>query len=236
MVVVSAVLRLRDVFVTVRLFAGLREQAGVDRIAVELPEGASVADVLTAMGETAVGRLSPRQCVVAVNREYADLSERVHEADEIALVPPVSGGAAPVVRHVRLTDAPLDPAALIEMVRDPAAGGVVVFEGVTREVDELRYEAYAEMAEPRMREIAEEEAQRNGLCAVAVEHRTGPVALSEPSVVVAVSGPHRDEVFIGARAIIDRIKLEAPIWKQEVTEEGIRRVDGVLPPVKSPNP
>jgi molybdopterin synthase catalytic subunit len=107
----------------------------------------------------------------------------------------------------------------------------VVFEGVTREVPELQYEAYAEMAEPRMRAIAEEEAARHGLCAVAVAHRVGRVPLSEPSVVVAVSAPHRGEAFAGARAVIDRIKAEAPVWKQELTADGARRVEGTLPPV-----
>ena len=223
--------------VTVRLFAGLRERAGVGTVDVELPAGASVADLLAAMGGTPVGPLGPRQCVVAINREYADASALVNEGDEVALVPPVSGGAdqqppsADPVRHARLTGEPLSVAPLAAAVRDPAAGAVVVFEGVTREVPKLEYEAYAEMAEPRMRAIAGEEAARHGLCAVAVEHRVGTVALSEPSVIVAVSAPHRGEAFAGARAVIDRIKAEAPVWKQEITSQGARRVEGNLPPV-----
>ena len=220
--------------VSVRLFAGLRERAGADRVQLELPDGARVADVLAAMEGTAVGPLAPRQCVVAVNREYAAPDEPVHPGDEVALVPPVSGGAvagpSDAVRAVRVTGEPLDLTALAAAVRDPRAGAVVLFEGVTREVRELRYEAYAEMAEPRMRAIAAEEAERHGLCAVAVEHRTGAVALGEPSVIVAVSAPHRGEAFAGARAVIDRVKAEAPIWKQEVTPEGTRRVEGTLPP------
>jgi MoaE-MoaD fusion protein len=123
-------------------------------------------------------------------------------------------------------------AALSAAVRDPRAGAVVVFEGVTREVPSLDYEAYAEMAVERLRTIGEEEAARHGLCAVALEHRVGTVALSEPSVVVAASAPHRGEAFAGARALIDRVKAEAPIWKVEVTDEGARRVDGTLPPVR----
>lgn len=218
--------------VTVRLFAGLRERAGTDSVDVELPTDASVADLLAAMAETPVGPLAPRQCVVAINREYADAAALVREGDEVALVPPVSGGADPV-RHARLTGAPISIGPLADAVRDPAAGAVVVFEGVTREVPELEYEAYAEMAEPRMRAIAGEEAARHGLCAVAVEHRIGTVALSEPSVIVAVSAPHRGEAFAGARAVIDRIKAEAPVWKQEITRAGPRRVEGTLPPVQS---
>jgi molybdopterin synthase catalytic subunit len=216
--------------ISVRLFAGLRERAGSDRVEVELPEGASVRDLLAAMGDTPVGALRPGQCVVALNREYARADERVGEGDEVALVPPVSGGDA-TVRRVRVTDEPLDLAALAAAVRDARAGAVVCFEGVTRDVPRLEYEAYAEMAEPRLRTIAAEEAERHGLCAVAVEHRTGTVALGEPSVIVAASAAHRGEAFAGARAVIDRVKAEAPIWKVEVDESGTaRRVAGTLPP------
>jgi molybdopterin synthase catalytic subunit len=214
--------------VSVRLFAGLRERAGTDRLEVELPDGARVADVLAAMAATPVGELRPRECVVAVNREYAATDAPVQAGDEIALVPPVSGGAGSI--HVRVTGEPLDVAALAAAVRDPRAGGVVIFEGVTREVPELDYEAYAEMATSKLEAIAAEELERHGLCAVAVEHRTGTVALSEPSVIVAASAPHRGEAFAGARAVIDRVKVEAPIWKVEVSEAGRRRVEGTLPP------
>jgi MoaE-MoaD fusion protein len=134
------------------------------------------------------------------------------------------------VHHVRVTGEPLDLATLAELVRDPRAGAVVLFEGVTREVPELDYEAYAEMARARIEAIAAEEAERHGLCAVAIEHRTGTVALSEPSVIVAASAPHRGEAFAGARALIDRVKAEAPIWKVEVTAGGRARVEGTLPP------
>jgi MoaE-MoaD fusion protein len=215
--------------VSVRLFAGLRERAGTDRLDVELPDGARVSDVLEAMAATPVGALRPRECVVAVNREYAEAHEPVRAGDEIALVPPVSGGAR-AVHHVRVTGEPLDLATLAELVRDPRAGAVVLFEGVTREVPELDYEAYAEMARARIEAIAAEEAERHGLCAVAIEHRTGTVALSEPSVIVAASAPHRGEAFAGARALIDRVKAEAPIWKVEVTAWGRARVEGTLPP------
>jgi molybdopterin synthase catalytic subunit len=210
--------------VSVRLFAGLRERAGADRVEVELPEPATVADLLAAM------ELAPRSCVAAINREYADPADRIAPGDEVALVPPVSGGAG-AVRHVRVTPEALDLAALAAAVRDPRAGAVVLFEGVTREVPELDYEAYVEMAEPKLAAIAAEEAARHGLCAVAVAHRTGTVALGEPSVVVAASAPHRGEAFAGARALIDRVKAEAPIWKVEVTEAGRERVPGTLPPV-----
>src|SRR5918996_2687647 len=165
----SSIARVR---VSVRLFAGLRERAGTDRLEIELPDGARVADVLAAMAGTPVGVLRPRECVVAVNREYATADEPVRAGDEVALVPPVSGGSGPV-RRVRVTGDPLDLAALAAAVRDPRAGAVVVFEGVTRAVPELDYEAYVEMAEQRLRAIAGEEAARHGLCAVAIGHRTG---------------------------------------------------------------
>jgi molybdopterin synthase catalytic subunit len=211
--------------VSVRLFAGLRERAGRERIEVELPDGAVVRDLLAAMA------LQPGQCVVAINREYARADEPIAAGDEVALIPPVSGGEGPV-RAVRVTPEPLDLAGLAAAVRDDRAGAVVLFEGVTRDVPSLEYEAYAEMAEPRLRAIAEAEAERHGLCAVAVEHRVGTVPLGEPSVIVAASAAHRGEAFAGARAVIDRVKAEAPIWKVEVEEDGTqRRVEGTLPPV-----
>jgi molybdopterin synthase catalytic subunit len=209
--------------VSVRLFAGLRERAGSAHVEVELPDDATVADLLATM------ELPPRSCVAAINREYADGDARIGPGDEVALVPPVSGGDG-TVRRIRVTGDALAVAELSAAVRDPRAGAVVLFEGVTREVPELDYEAYVEMAEPRLAAIAEEEAARHGLCAVAVEHRTGTVALGEPSVIVAASAPHRGEAFAGARAVIDRVKAEAPIWKVEVTGGERRRVEGTLPP------
>ena len=215
--------------ISVRLFAGLRERAGAERIEVDVPDAARVGDLLEALAGTPVGALKPGQCVVAVNREYARADVPLRPDDEVALIPPVSGGAGPV-RRARVTAEPLDLAALSAAVRDPRAGAVVCFEGVTREVPRLDYEAYVEMAEPRLAAIAGEEAARHGLCAVAVEHRTGAVALGEPSVIVAASAPHRGEAFAGARAVIDRVKAEAPIWKVEVDHSGARRVHGTLPP------
>jgi MoaE-MoaD fusion protein len=208
--------------ISVRLFAGLRERAGASHVEVELPDEAVVADLLDVMG------LAPGQCVVALNREYAAVDARVLASDEVALIPPVSGGAG-AVRLAEVTADPLDLAAVAAAVRDPRAGGVVCFEGVTRAVEALDYEAYAEMAAEKLRAIGEEEAARHGLCAVALVHRTGRVPLSEPSVIVAASAPHRGEAFAGARALIDRVKAEAPIWKVELTPEGARRVEGVLP-------
>ena len=195
--------------VTVRLFAQLRERAGRRELELELPDGARVRDALAAVDDLAAGL----PVVMAVNREYADEADELRPGDELALIPPVSGGSGAVHAAVRAEALSLDD--VVAAVRDPRAGAVVTFTGVTRDVTHLDYEAYAEMAEPAMRRIAETAVERHGLCAAAVEHRTGRVALSEASVVVAVSAPHRGEAFAGAREIIDEVKARAPVWKQE---------------------
>ena len=210
--------------VTVRLFAQLRERAGTGELTLELPAGARVRDALDSLAEVTAGL----PVVMAVNREYADDDAPLSPDDELALVPPVSGGETVLV-HVRVTADPLSVDALAGLVRNPAAGAVVVFEGVTREVEALEYEAYAEMAEERIAAICAEVKQEHNLAAIAAEHRVGLVPLSQPSVIVAVSAPHRGEAFAGARAAIDRIKAEAPIWKKELEGGEGRWVDGVTP-------
>jgi molybdopterin synthase catalytic subunit len=254
--------------VRVRLFAILRERAGRSEIELELPDGARVADALGRLEDLAGGL----PLVMAVNREYADGDAPLHAGDELALIPPVSGGAeegepggagaavtggaagdgadgdeigADTVEvggsvtaavtgdagHVRVTREPLALDGLARAVARPAAGAVVVFHGVTREVARLEYEAYVEMAEARMAEIVARAVLRHGLCAAAAEHRVGDVPLGEPSVSVAVSAPHREQAFAGAREIIDAIKASAPIWKKEV-EQGT----GTWVPGRTPSP
>jgi molybdopterin synthase catalytic subunit/molybdopterin converting factor small subunit len=209
--------------IRVRLFAQLRERAGRDAVELELPEGARVADALAALDDVAAGL----PVVMAVNREYAGAETVLAADDELALVPPVSGGAVDTgAVHVRVCSEPLSLDSLSARVRDARAGAVVVFGGVTREVGHLDYEAYAEMAEAELRRIAEAALARHGLCAVAVEHRIGRVPLSEASVVVAASAPHRGEAFAGAREVIDEVKARAPIWKREEGEW----VRGTTPP------
>jgi MoaE-MoaD fusion protein len=200
----------------------LRERAGTGSVTLELPEGARVRDALDSLSGLAEGI----PLVMAVNREYASEEQVLGAGDELALIPPVSGGAP----WVRVSAEPLSLDALAQRVRDPRAGAVVTFAGVTREVERLEYEAYAEMAEERMTAIAAEAGERHGLCAAAVEHRVGEVPLSEPSVIVAVSAPHREEAFAGAREIIDRVKAEAPIWKKEIEGPDGRWVEGATPP------
>jgi molybdopterin converting factor subunit 1 len=211
--------------IRVRLFAGLRERAGARELELELPEGAVVGDALERMRALTDGI----PVVMAVNHEYADSGATLHAGDEVALIPPVSGGSIGAL-HVRLTAEPLALDPLVEMVRDPNAGAVVTFTGVTREVPELEYEAYAEMAEPQMADIVRAAIERHGLCAAAAEHRVGAVPLSEPSVAIAVSAPHRDAAFAGAREIIDELKARVPIWKKEEGEW----VRGVTPPAPRP--
>jgi MoaE-MoaD fusion protein len=210
--------------VTVRLFAMLRERAGARELTLELPDGARVRDALDQLGDLAAGL----PLVMAVNREYAPEDQVLDAGDELALIPPVSGGETAVV-HARVTGEPLSLDGVTARVRDARAGAVVTFQGVTREVDLLEYEAYAEMAAERIAAIVSDAVAAHGLCAAAAEHRIGEVPLSEPSVVVAVSAPHRGEAFAGAREIIDRVKAEAPIWKKEVEGGEGRWVEGTPP-------
>jgi len=215
--------------IDVRLFAILRERAGRDRIAVELAPGATVADAIAAIAaEPALAGVIERLPVaMAVNREYADADTELRAGDELALIPPVSGGAADV--HSRVGGEPLEPARITALVGRPGAGAIVTFQGVTREVESLDYEAYAEMAEERITAILDDCRVRHGLEAAAAEHRTGRVPLGEPSVVVAVAAAHREEAFAGAREAIDRIKAEAPIWKREIEGGEARWVEGTSP-------
>ena len=222
--------------VEVKLFALLRERAGSDRVEVELPDGASVAEALTALrAQPGLGDLIERTPVtMAVNREYAAPETTLAEGDELALIPPVSGGEALADRiHVRVTPEPLRLDALARAVVRPGAGAVVTFAGVTREVERLDYEAYDEMATERMEAILADCLAAHGLEAAAAEHRVGQVPLGEPSVVVAVSAAHRGEAFAGARTAIDRIKAEAPIWKREVDGGEARWVEGTSPAPES---
>jgi molybdopterin synthase catalytic subunit len=207
--------------VRVRLFAGLRERAGADHVEIEVAEGASVGDVLERLRELT----GDTRVVMAVNSEYAESDAPLHAGDELALIPPVSGGSVASM-HARVVQDRISLEPLLERVRDPRAGAVVSFLGVTREVAELDYEAYVEMAEREMASIVAAAMERHGLCSAAVEHRVGRVALSEPSVAVAVSAPHREQAFAGAREIIDQVKARAPIWKKEEGEW----VQGATPP------
>jgi MoaE-MoaD fusion protein len=219
--------------VTVRLFAMLRERAGRDELELELADGATVGDAMAALRDSdGLGDALERMPVrAAVNREYVANDAPLAPGDEIALIPPVSGGGDAAAStaaepRVRISAEPLSLDAVARAVRRPRAGAVVIFQGTTRDVERLEYEAYAEMAEQRIAAILRQCVDRHGVEAAAAEHRVGAVPLGEPSVIVAVSARHRAEAFAGAREAIDRIKAEAPIWKREVADGKSRWVEG----------
>jgi molybdopterin synthase catalytic subunit/molybdopterin converting factor small subunit len=202
--------------VVVRLFAGLRERAGTARRELELPEGASLGDVWPALG---LGD-EPEGLLYAVNRGYAEPGRELAEGDEVALIPPVSGGA------FRLTEGPVNLTAVVVEVVDKQAGAIATFQGTVRahsrgrEVIALEYEAYEDMAEEAMAEIAEEVKGRYELCRVAITHRTGRVEVGETSVAIAVSAPHRQDALAACAEVIDSLKERVPLWKKELYEGG----------------
>jgi len=199
--------------VTVRLFAGLRERAGWARRELD---AATVADVWPALD---LGD-EPNGLLYAVNREYAERDRELRDGDEVALIPPVSGGA------FRVTEGPLSLEAVAAEVADERAGAVATFTGTVRresrgrEVERLEYEAYAEMAEEVMAELAAGLQARHDLCAVAIHHRVGRLEIGEASVVIAVSAPHRQAALAACREAIDTLKETVPLWKKEVYEGG----------------
>ncbi len=202
--------------VVVRLFAGLREQAGTGRRELVLPEGASLAEVWPALG---LGD-EPAGLLYAVNRAYAEPGRALAEGDEVALIPPVSGGA------FRLTEGPVDLTAVVAEVADEQAGAIATFQGTVRAqsrgrtVVALEYEAYEEMAEDVMAEIAEEVKERYDLSDVAITHRLGRVEVGETSVAIAVSAPHRQDALAACAEVIDALKERVPLWKKELYEGG----------------
>jgi molybdopterin converting factor subunit 1 len=226
------------VTIKVRLFAILRERAGTDSLELTLPADATVADAIIALGDLpgleAVAQGSAR---IAVNREYADPGIVLSPGDELAVIPPVSGGEnlteltrAEGTVHAAITAQRLDLEPLLQFVADGHAGAVISFQGLPRDIPVLEYEAYGEMALERMWAILTDCRARHGLCAIAAEHRVGAVKAFEASIAIAASAPHREEAFAGAREALDRIKAQAPIWKVEVAADGTRvRPDGTLP-------
>lgn len=226
----------------VRLFAVLRERAGRDSLEIEVAEGATVADALRALAgasEPLGAALEAMPVVMAVNHSYVGEDAALAPGDELALIPPVSGGADPAPGegtgaaprpHVRVTAEPLSADRLNGLVATPHTGAVVTFQGTTRDVERLDYEAYEPMAEERIAAILTDVLCRHEIEGAAAEHRIGGVPRGEPSVVVAVAAPHRGAAFAAAREAIDRIKAEAPIWKREVEGERAEWVEGAPPP------
>jgi len=200
--------------VTVRLFAGLRERAGTGRL--ELDGVATVADVWPALG---LGD-EPGGLLYAVNRTYVERTQELRDGDEVAVIPPVSGG------DFRLSAEPLDVAAAIAEAESRDAGAVATFVGTVRRrsrdrnVLYLEYEAFEEMAEPMLRSLADDLTARHGLSRVAIHHRIGRVEIGEASVVIAVSAPHRGAALDACREAIDTLKETIPLWKKEFYEGG----------------
>jgi len=218
----------------VRLFAVLRERAGRDSLEIEVAEGATVAEALRALAaasEPLGVALEAMPVVMAVNRSYVDTDATLSAGDELALIPPVSGGAGEPPRpHVRVTAEPLSADRLNQLVATDHTGAIVTFQGTTRDVERLDYEAYEPMAEEKIAGILGDVLARHEIEGAAAEHRTGAVPLGEPSVVVAVAAAHRGPAFAAAREAIYRIKAEAPIWKREVEGGRAEWVEGTPPP------
>ena len=200
--------------ITVRLFAGLRERAGTGRL--ELDGVTTVADVWPALG---LGD-EPGGLLYAVNRAYVERTQELRDGDEVAVIPPVSGG------DFRISAEPLDVAAAIAEAESPDAGAVATFVGTVRRrsrdrsVLYLEYEAFEEMAEPMLQSLADELTARHGLSRVAIHHRIGRVEIGEASVVIAVSAPHRAAALDACREAIDTLKETIPLWKKEFYEGG----------------
>ena len=201
---------------TIRLFAGLRERAGAGERELELAEGSSVGDVWAALdlGDEPPGLL------YAANQAYVPRERELAEGDEVALIPPVSGGA------FRLTEETIDLGAVVAEAADEGAGAVATFLGTVRnrsrdrEVLHLEYEVYEGMAEKVMAQIADSLRAKYDLCAVAITHRVGRVDIGEASVAIAVSAPHREDALAACKEAIDTLKAEVPLWKKEVYEGG----------------
>ena len=200
--------------IRVRLFAGLRERAGWSERELDGIERLSDVWPALRLGDEPAGLL------YAVNREYAEPERELLDGDEVALIPPVSGGA------FRVTDQPLSLDTAVAEVADERAGAIATFTGTVRrqsrgrEVTQLEYEAYAEMAEDVMAQLAHNLQERYELCAVAVHHRVGTLGIGDATVVIAVSAPHRQDALAACKDAIDTLKETVPLWKKEIYEGG----------------
>ena len=209
--------------ISVRLFAGHRERAGRSEVELEVPEGATVGRLASDVNRRFPGLTEdPDSLVIAVNREYRDHLHKLRDGDEVALIPPVSGGAD----LIEITREPLDPEAITAQVRKRSNGAVLTFLGTTRAqtadraVLHLEYEAYEPMALNKLTEIAAEIRDRWDVEDVAISHRLGRLDIEDISLVVAVASPHRKDAFDACQYSVDRIKETVPIWKKEYFEGG----------------
>src|SRR5438105_15610594 len=215
------------------LFARLREQAGGDRFDLELPAGATVADAYAELRRRHPALEARREIVrPAVNQEFAAWDDTLAEGDEVAFIPPVSGGNGSGGVLFELTDQPLDARRLEAAVAHAGAGAICTFTGVVRDnsrghsVTELDYEAYTEMATAQMRKIGDEIAEQWPEARVAMAHRTGKLQIGDASVVVSVSCPHRAEAIAACKWGIDRLKETVPIGKKDHAAGGTYWIEG----------
>jgi molybdopterin synthase catalytic subunit len=212
--------------VRVLLFGALRETVGEKELSVSLPDGSRLAELraLLARDHAAFDRYGAR-LLAAVNHEAAAPEAALCDGDEVAFLPPVSGGAASA-RRCTLSDRPLDVGEVTARVTGPDAGGVVIFVGAVRDasrghpIRHLEYEAYAGMAEREMEKICEAAARRWPGVRVAIAHRAGHLEIGDLAVVIAAAAPHRPEAFEACRFAIDTLKQTVPIWKKEVATDG----------------
>jgi molybdopterin synthase catalytic subunit len=206
---------------TILYFAAAREAAGTARESVDV-DAATVGEVRRALSSLhpQLARILPR-CRLAVNQEMAEDGDAVPPGAEIAIIPPVSGGAP----RCRVVERPIAVEEVASMVRDPGRGAIVTFEGDVRgetrgrRVVRLEYEAYAAMAERSLATIAAAVEQEHG-ASVAILHRVGHLSPGEPAVVIAAAAPHRTPAFRACEATIERLKRDVPIWKREVFDDG----------------
>lgn len=216
------------------LFLGpARDFAGVESLTQDLPDGATVADLRDRLMEERPGLRGAMGTIrFAVNEEFAREETTLHSGDEVALVPPVSGGTSDADVYVELVRAPIAADRVRSFVTgDPRYGAIVTFEGATREethaehgkLVRLDYEGYDSMARRQLEHLATETRQRFGAGRVAVVHRLGRVLPGEASVMMAVACPHRAEAFEACRFLIDTLKKDVPIWKKDVFENGAVR-------------
>jgi len=219
--------------VKVLFFGALRDLAGRSHDALTLPEGARLSDLL-AHYEAVVPRLKDFLPAIAlsINQEYAAPGASLHDQDEVALLPPVSGGWDDSRTHVALVRDRIATETVLAKIKQPQDGAVVVFEGIVRDNTRgrrtlyLDYEAYETMAHRKLENLAKEALERFEVREVALVHRLGRLRHSETSVLIAVASAHRAAAFDACRWLIDTLKKTVPIWKKEYFEDGAIWADG----------
>jgi MoaE-MoaD fusion protein len=212
--------------VTLRCFASVREALGTDVLRVQVPVGTTIHGLRKKLGDQHP-ELLRLPVAFAVNRDYARPESVLQDGDEVAFIPPISGGSgARELYRFDLVDGVIDPRGLEAECRTDADGAIVTFSGVTRDHNEgaevllLSYETYTEMAQRVMCGIFEEAVKRFPITRARVVHRLGDVPVGEASVVVVVASPHRGPAFDACQFLMDRLKNEVPIWKREKLKDG----------------